>query len=337
MNLYNLYLLYGEEPYLIEQYKNEILSALLTPDEREMNLTVFAEDPAVEELAGVSGMIPFWGGRNVILLQNTHLFSAAKGKKDETKAPQREAALLKLMEKIPEQTTIIFVVDGKVDKRRKTYKHILSAGKVKEAAPLKGAELSSWLKQRFHDFDKTVDAAALQQILAAVSLMSHASLTFLNQEIIKMTLYIGERTHITVDDVTHLLASVPEMSIFAMTDAISRRDIGQALTVLEEQLESGQPKLKILGLLAHHVRQLYQVKALSSEGAGSREIAAELKLPPFVADKVIKQSRAFRLAQLENAMGLIKQADEDLKLSREVSSLERILLFLCEPSGKTTK
>ncbi|MDU2066289.1 MAG: DNA polymerase III subunit delta [Sporomusaceae bacterium] len=326
--IYSLYLLHGDEVYLLDKLQKTLVNGLVPPNEQEMNLTVFDQDPSLEELAGMVSAISFFGGRNVILIRNTRFFSAGK-KADGEGTAKKDEAFLKLLKQVPPETTVIFAAYDKVDKRRKAYKLIGEAGVVYEAVPLKGQELFHWLQAEIRQRGKKIEAAALEAILAAVSLMPHASLSFLDQEITKLLLFIGKKSMITLQDVELLLANVPEMSVFAMTEAMSRKDVAQALAVLADQIESGQPRLKLLGLLARHTRQLYQTKALLEEGWGAKEVAKELKLPSFVADKLIRQSRSFSLTQLNKAMELLKEADEDLKFSRELISLEKIILFLC--------
>ncbi|MBU2701475.1 DNA polymerase-3 subunit delta [Sporomusaceae bacterium BoRhaA] len=325
-----LYLLYGEEPYLFKEYQEQILKVLLTPDERDMNLITFDQDPSVAELQGIAEGFPFLGERNVLLVRNTRFFSAAKKGRSEEKGPQKDEDLLRFLEAIPKQTVLIFISYEKVDKRRKTFKIAFEVGAVLEAAPLKGRELQSWLEGTIGALGKNICSEALHEILTAVSLMPHASLNYLEQELTKIVLYLGERQEITVADVHMLLASVPEISVFVMMDALSRKNARLALAVLEEQIATGQAGLRLLALLARQVRQLYQAKIMIEEGFSSKEIGSYLKLMPFVTDRLIKQSRVFQLAQLKQALGLLSQADQDLKLNKGLVSLEKIIIYLCQ-------
>ena len=328
-HIHSLYLLHGEEPYLLMKYQEEILAALLTPEERVLNLATFDQDPPLAELISVAGMYPFFGGRNVVHVRNTRLFSAAKNVHAEEKLPKKDEEFLHFLQTIPEQTVILFVSYDKVDKRRKVFKQALEQGAVIEALPLKGRELKNWLEKRIAELGQSIRPDALEHILTTVSFMTHASLSYLDQELTKIALYVGERKVITNDDVHALLATVPEVSVFTMVEAMSQKNAHLALAVLEEQTATGQAGLRLLALLARQIRHLYQTKVMIEEGCGSKEIGSHLKLPPFVTDKLIKQSRAFNVMQLKNALGLLNQADQNLKLSRGLVSLEKIIIDLC--------
>jgi DNA polymerase-3 subunit delta len=328
--IHSLYLLHGEEPYFLMKYQEEILAGLLTPEERTLNLAAFDQDPPLAELISVAGMFPFFGGRNVVLIRNTRLFSATKNIRSEEKVLKKDDELLQFLQTIPAQTVVLFVSYEKVDKRRTLFKKAVEQGAVVEALPLKGRELKNWLEERIAELGHKIRPDALEHILTTVSFMTHASLSYLDQELTKIALYVGERNLITNDDVQKLLATVPEVSVFAMIEAMSQKNVRQALDVLAEQTATGQAGLRLLALLARQVRHLYQTKVMASEGFSSKDISSRLKLPPFVTDKLMKQSRAFSVIQLKTAMGLLNEADQNLKLSRGLVSLEKIIIYLCD-------
>jgi DNA polymerase-3 subunit delta len=327
--IHSLYLLHGEEPYLLMKYQEEILAALLSPEERVLNLAAFDQDPPLAELISISGMFPFFGGRNVVLMRNTHLFSAAQNVHSKEKLSKKDEELLHFLQTIPEQTVVLFVSYDKVDKRRKIFKQVLEQGAVVEVLPLKGRELKNWLEKRIVELGQSIRPDALEHILTTVSFMTHPSLSYLDQELTKIALYVGDRKVITNDDVNNLLATVPEMSVFTMVEAMSQKNTHLALDVLGEQIAIGQAGLRLLALLARQIRHLYQTKVMTAEGFGSKEIGSHLKLPPFVTDKLIKQSCAFSVIQLKTALGLLNEADHNLKLSRGLVSLEKIIIYLC--------
>jgi len=328
-SFHSLYLLYGEETYLLMKYQETLLANLLTMEERAMNLTAFDQDPPLAELISVAEALPFFGGRNVVIVRNTHLFSAAKTARAEEKSSSRDEALLQFLQAIPDQTVLLFVSYDKVDKRRKIFKQILAQGGAIEALPFKGRELKSWLEDRITELGHSIQPNALEHILTAVSLMTHASLSYLDQEITKISLYVGDRKLITNEDVKIMLSTVPEVSVFTMIEAISQKNPCLALEVLEEQIATGQAGLRLLALLARQIRLLYQARVMGEEGLSNKEIGGHLKLPPFVSDKLIKQSHTFSVVQLKKALGLLSEADRNLKLSRGIVSLENIIIYLC--------
>ena len=80
-----IYLFFGVVGLLIRQLADQVVDSLLTPDEREFNLTVLEADPAVPELLNLVDSAPFFGERKVVVIRNTKLFQA-------TPAIRRKAA-----------------------------------------------------------------------------------------------------------------------------------------------------------------------------------------------------------------------------------------------------
>ena len=96
-NFKQAYLLYGEEAYLKQQYKQRLLNAL-NPDGDTMNFSRFeGKGIEVKELIDLCETLPFFAERRVILLEDTGFF---KNKCDE---------LADYLKNLPEYLCMIFV------------------------------------------------------------------------------------------------------------------------------------------------------------------------------------------------------------------------------------
>ncbi|HWR42772.1 DNA polymerase III subunit delta [Sporomusa sp.] len=328
------YLIYGEETYHMRQVEQALINCVVAPEDRDMNLIVFESDPPVAELVNTIETIPFLGGKNLIIVRNTALFSAGRKSSSEEaqdKADPSTERLLNLFGNMPSYSHVVFITTDKADKRRKIYKSLEKNGLVLEAAPLKGKDLRGWLTERLAELKIKMATDAQEHLLAAVSMMPQVSLDFINNELEKVILYTADKTLITRQDLLQILSAVPEVSIFAMVEALSQRQTPQAIALLREELAAGEHPVRILALLARQIRQLWQVKELLNKGYGSREVAESLKVPGFIGEKLAKQSRVFNGAKLKAAMLSLAAADRDLKSSRTGPVvLEKIIIELCE-------
>jgi DNA polymerase-3 subunit delta len=328
------YLIYGEETYHARQVEQALINAVVAPEDRDMNLIVFESDPPVAELVNTIETIPFMGGKNLIIVRNTALFSAGRKSGTEEvpdKADPSTERLLNLFGNMPAYSHIVFITTDKADKRRKLYKSLEKNGVVLEVAPIKGKDLRAWLLERLAELKVKMAPDAQEHLLAAVSLMPQVSLDFINNELEKTVLFTAGKTLITRQDLLEILSAVPEVSIFAMIEALSQRQTPQAISLLREELTAGEHPVRILALLARQIRQLWQVKELLNKGYGSREVAEFLKVPGFIGEKLAKQSRAFTVVKLKAATLSLAAADRDLKTSRTGPVvLEKIIIELCE-------
>ena len=92
-----VYLLYGEERYLIRQYRDKLKKAMTSPDDT-MNFSSFeGEDINVKEIIDLAETLPFFADRRVILIEDSKLFK--KGSDE----------LAEYLPTMPESTYFIFV------------------------------------------------------------------------------------------------------------------------------------------------------------------------------------------------------------------------------------
>jgi DNA polymerase-3 subunit delta len=217
-----------------------------------------------------------------------------------------------------------------VDKRRKLFKVIEKHGIAVEVSHLKAKEVRSWLTVKLGELNKRMASDAMEYFLGIVSIMSKVSLGFLHNELEKIALFTAQKTLITQQDLVVIMSAIPEISVFAMIDAVSQKQVGKALQLIGEQLQAGEHPLKLISLLARQVRMMWQAKEMAERGYGSRDIADKLGLVPFIGEKMLKQSRNFTPATLKQTTIALASADHDLKSGRANGMiLEEIIIGMC--------
>ncbi|MEG6585805.1 DNA polymerase III subunit delta [Dendrosporobacter sp. 1207_IL3150] len=329
-----IYLIYGEETYLARQLEKAITAALLSPEDRDMNLNIIDSDSSPQELINLIDTIPFFGDKNLIVVRNSTLFKNRKTGQSENESDDKtDERLINLLSNMPAYSYVVFLSPDKIDKRRKVYKTIEKFGTIVEVAPLKPKDVRVWLQGKLGELNKRMSHDAMEHFLASVSLMSRISLGFLESELDKAAIF-SEKQIITKDDLISVMSTIPEASIFAMIDAVSEKNTQKALVLLSEQLASGEHPIKILSLLTRQVRLLWQAKELMLQGYGSREISDELGLVSFVGEKVMKQCKGFDDKKLKEVIIVLAEADADLKSGRATSVvLEKIIIDLCKKNS----
>lgn len=332
-----VYLLYGEETYLIHELENKLTHMLLPPDERETGLAVFDSEPSPEGLVRLIETVPFFGSKNVILVRSTAMFRSRKASGQTEEADSSEEAvdagsekLMKLFANMPAYSHVIFIAGDKIDKRKKIVKAIEKHGSVVELAPLKVKDVKPWIIAKLAEMNKKLTADAMEHLLNIVSIMPQVSLGFLAGELEKASLYTRAKPAITREDLTAILSIVPEVSVFVMLEALSQKQAARALQLLGEQLSTGEFPFRLLALLARQVRHLWQAKLMAEQGRSPQEVANEFKVPLFIGEKLIRQSRSFSAEQLKNGILRLAAADRDLKTGKADSHvLEQFIIELC--------
>lgn len=325
-----VYLLFGEERYYARQLENALIEVALPPEDRDMGLTVFEQDPAVPQLLQAIEATPFFGGKHVVIVRDTKLFRAGKNDEGSEAADKTDSRLFTCLEHIPADTHILLLAGDKVDKRRKLFKTVEKAGIVVELLPLKARDAREWIQERLRQEEKTIAPEALDHLLTGISFMPQLSMGFLDNEIAKIVLHSGNRRRVVLADVEATLAGVPEINIFAMIDAMSQKNNTVALRLLDEQLAAGEPPMRLLMLIARQVRALLYAKEFAAAGKSSQEIAKLLSLHPFVAEKMLGQARRFTEDGLKQILMMISDVDRAIKAGRAGNvSLEAIIIEMC--------
>ncbi len=325
-----IYLLYGEETYFIRQIEQAVVKGVLAPDEMDMNLVTLERDPSVNELRALVETVPFMGGKNVILVRGTTLFSQRKTGNDQDAADKTEERLQEMVSTIPEYTHIVFSTTGKVDKRRKIFKLVDKHGATVEAAQLKVKDVRGWMVGKLAELHIKMASDAMEYFLGIVSMMSKISLGFLDNELEKIALFTMGKPVVSQQDLVESMSSIPEISVFAMIDAVSQKQVSKALQLIGDQLQAGEHPLKLITLLARQVRILWQAKEMANRGYGSRDIAEKLGLMPFIGEKMLKQSKNFTVEVLGQATMALATADYHLKSGKaHPMVLEEIIIGMC--------
>ena len=328
----SIYLLHGEESYFIRKIEQAVIKAVLAPDEMDMNLVTLEREPTVNELRTLIETVPFMGGKNVIVVRGTSLFRAKKkGNGEEEEAVDKgDDRLLELITNIPDYAHVILSTTDKVDKRRKLFKMVEKHGAAVEVAHLKAKDVRGWLMTQLAEHDKKMSKDGMDYFLGIVSMMPKVSLGFLHNELEKIVLFTADKSMISQQDLIDIMSSIPEISVFSMIDAVSQKQVGKALQFIGEQLQTGEHPLKLISLLARQVRMMWQAKEMSAGGYGSRDIAEKLGLMPFIAEKMLTQSRNFTLETLKQTMIALATADHHLKSGKATPMvLEEIIIGMC--------
>ena len=336
-SLQHIYLLGGEESYYIEKAKERIMEALF-PDGKGMQDSLQSIDGDVDPdtLAGFIETAPFFSEKNVILLKNTSLFrekktgTEEKGKgKPKKPVDKKMERLLLLLSDMPEYSYVIFMTGEKADKRRKLYKTVEKYGAVLEAEAVRPWNINDWLQGKLQAMNKELDREAYVYFASAVSMMQQISLSYLDKEFDKLALFTKDRL-ISKDALLKVFAGVPEVSVFALMDAVSAKDARKSLMLLRRQMRDGAYLPLILNLLGRHVRQLWQAKDLQARGYRGKALAKPLELNPVIAERLGKAAERFEVPVLKRAMLDLADADYFLKTGQAGEEiLENVVIHLC--------
>lgn len=323
-----LYLLYGNETFLINETKQLLTEHVLLEDEAEFNLSVYdLNETPIEIALEDAETLPFLGEKKLLFLHNPHFLTAEKTKEKTEHNLARLEAYLK--EPAPYSVVVFIAPYEKLDERKKLTKELKKRAGVFEAKKLNEAELKKWIVSRAEYNGVSIEPVAIELMLA----LAGTNLFMLTSEVDKLALYTGRGHTIDAQTVEKLVARSLEQNIFALVDKIVSRKIDEALRIYYDLLKLNEEPIKILSVITGQFRLIYQVKELSRRGYGQQQIAGYLKVHPFRIKLAAGQAQKFGDTELTHIMKELAEADLKMKTGQMNKEL-LIELFLLNLSAK---
>lgn len=310
-NFKQAYLLYGDEAYLKQQYKHNLVKAL-NPDGDTMNFNHYeGKGVDVKQLIDLCETMPFFADRRVILLEDTGFF---KNKSEE---------LADYMKELPDYLCMVFV-ESEVDKRNRMYKAVKACGTIAEFARQDEKTLMRWAAGILGKAGKKITQRDMELLLTKTG----TDMGNLRMELEKLICYTEGRDVVTAEDIEEICTTQTTNRIFDMVRAVTEKNQKRALDLYYDLLTLKEPPMRILFLLAKQYRQLLQVKQFAEAGLAQQEMASKLGVPSFAMRNIASCARAYTISELEQAIKDFVDAEESVKTGRLEDKLSVELLII---------
>ncbi|MBQ8625221.1 MAG: DNA polymerase III subunit delta [Agathobacter sp.] len=297
--LKKVYLLYGEERYLVRQYRDKLKKALTSPDDT-MNFSAFeGDDVNVKEIIDLAETLPFFADRRVILIEDSKLFK--KGGDE----------LAEYLENLPETTCFVFV-EEEVDKRSRLFKAVTKQGNAVEFVTQTDETLMKWIGARISREGKNITQAAYRTFIAKTG----TDMENIEKELEKLMCYCMDKDVIEPEDVEAVTTEQISNKVFDMVDAIASHRQKQAMDLYYDLLALREAPMRILFLITRQFQILLTVKVMSNQGFGNKDIASKAGCPEWTVRKYQGQAKAFSLEQIKKAIQDGVEYEEAVKTGR---------------------
>jgi DNA polymerase-3 subunit delta len=332
-----VYLVTGEETFLVERVVGALREAALAggiPNLNEEKLV--AGDVDVDRILSAAKMLPMMAKRRLIVVRSLEKWDARP--QDEGAGPEdadtgRAGALDRLAEyaQAPVPSTCLVLVAGKIDGRRKLMTVARKAGWLVACEPLPRAALPAFVLREAKSRGHSVDP----QIADLLAEIAGPELATVVDALERLSLYVGAGQPFTEDAIAACLVKMRQSTVWEMINAVGRRELGPALSALDDVYDPRDRGLRLVGLLAWSVRQLIKFDAAIRDGAAPEEAARRAGAPPFKARELSAQMRRLSAADLERWILLLAEADLELKGSKRPprSVVEDALMQMCRPAA----
>ena len=306
-----VYLFFGNDELAMHKLVQGLVDKVMDAAMGDMNITRFQENPRVEEVRDAAYMIPMFGDRRLVLLTNSQ---------DWVKGSKNKDNILKLLDGLPGSTALVLQLNLEIERGnwkdfapahwlRKWVKDQPAGTVFQKECSLPGlGQMPGLIMKEAKEKKGEFSPEAAQELTRAIG--NDTLITSL--EIDKLLTYVDYQRPVTAEDVRLLTPEVAPISIFDMVDAIGERNIPKAAQLLHRLLETEMP-IPLFGMIVRQFRLLILAREVIDQGGRKSQIEKALKVHPFVAEKLQKQTSLFNMNQLKEIYHRLLTTDEYMK------------------------
>jgi DNA polymerase-3 subunit delta len=311
-----LYVLHGDEDFLKRLVLEAIKALALGKDDDEFSVAAYPGDKAVfATVFDDLQTVPFFGPRRLIVVENADPF-----------VNRNRATLEKVLRDLPDTATLVLEVKSWPSNTR-LYKLVDPASAIACKAP-PAYKLPQWCvgwAQARHGKQLSPQAAALLVELIGPEMGQ------LDQELLKLAIYVGERPRVEGADVDRLVGRSREETTWKVFDAIGQGNAKEALTILDRLFAQGEEPMRILGAFSMQLRRLAQAAAMYRQGRPLGVALEEAGVAAFAVKGAEQQMKHLGRRRLDRLYDWLMEVDLGLKggsLLPPRTLLERLVVRL---------
>lgn len=310
-------LLHGSEPLLIDDACSQVTSRLFPdPLGAALDREVFdGREATPDAVVRAALTLPFSAPARLVIVKE------AQG------LPAKDREALEAYAKAPNPSTRLMLLAAEPLPATHWLLRTVPPSAVVATRGASGRELLSWLRARAKSegIEVTEDAAHLLVQWVGEGMVA------LVGELRKAALAAGPvGSRVGVEEVRAVVGEHRLRSVFELTGALERRDLGQAVTVLESLLRAGEEPLAVLGMVTREVRLTWLVKEWLRQGKSVEEISRLLRRPRQFVEPLLARAESLSPRDLSRRLTGCWQAERRIKSGASPKpELATLVIDLC--------
>ena len=327
-------LLFGEEDFLLDETFDRIIDSLLPDKNLSYDADLLDGDSTTFlEVVSKCGSYPFIAEKRIVGIRH---FDALLSKESAKKNIDRNP-FIKYLES-PQSTTFLLLTVPAALKSSKpaaktkksqdlaalVYNIIFEKFEYVEFPKIYESEYSAWANKRIKSKGKEISPEACELLVSQTA----QSLRALNNEIEKLLVYLENKEHITMDDITHIVGVSRVYNVFELQKAIGRRNIAKTFEILENMLAADRQEMLIITMLTRYFIVLWKLIEESLKTTNNFQLAKEIGVNPYFVPEYLEAAKLYSPSEIDRAFKALTEADEQLKTSAKntLYILEAMLL-----------
>ncbi|MGP1370656.1 MAG: DNA polymerase III subunit delta [Eggerthia catenaformis] len=296
--------IYGNEKLLMKQQLAKLKKKYHTDEENMSFIVYYLNETSMSEILSDALTPPFLSEYKMIVLRQPIFLTSEKQKEIS------EEDIIAFIDYLAhDNPTTIFVIYHDVmnfDKRKKAVKALRKYAKFYEIEKVNRHDLYKLAREAIKKREAIINDDALNLLLERTG----DDLEAVSNQVEKLCLYTK---NIQIQDVNRLVSRPIEENVFALTNAILSHDLSQVSFIYHDLMISNHEPIALIALIAHSLRNLYQVKLLERKGYSDKEMVSILGLNPRAVYPIRMNAKKFEIDDLLYKLHQLSELDVKIK------------------------
>lgn len=302
----SIYLISGDEKFLIKHYTNMLVKAVMGDVPPEFNFHSFDNDSTVDEMVVAVDVMPFMSEYNFVKITDYNIDKLKKSDLDNLK---------EMIKNIPSTSIVVFTYPT-LDNSGKEFKAIQKmVDKLGIAVELKKYDSHALSK-------KLVDAAYKRGCTITLNNAGKivdycgTDLTALQNEIEKLSAY-ADGGEITLDMINSLVHINLETKIYSLSDFIMSGNLNKAFRELDILFNQGEDEHSIIRWIGYAYTDLYRSRVMAESGVPIDVFAKDFSY----GNNKFKLTKAAKNGRSLSTIAIRKSIDEIIATEHKTKSV----------------
>ncbi|TSA30123.1 MAG: DNA polymerase III subunit delta [Bacteroidetes bacterium] len=289
-----VYLLYGEEPYFIDELSDYIEDHVLGESEKEFNQTVlYGRDVDAPAIISYARRFPMMANYQVLII------------KEAQDAGDLDALTPYLQQPLTSTLLVLCYKYGKIDKRKSIAKAADKAGILFESARLYDNKIPGWIEAYVNERNYTISAKACFMLTEFLG----ADLSKIVNEIRKLIINIPEGTEIDAELVERNIGISKDFNVFELQKALAAKQVFKANQIIHYFGANPRenPMVKVVPILSSFFAKVLLYQHLQDKSRN--HAASALGVHPFFLQDYQATARNYSPANVKSVIGILREYD----------------------------
>lgn len=320
----SILLLFGEEPFLIDEKVHELVKNALENGISENSIEkVDGSETSEQIIVDMANNLSLISPEKLLIVNNFDILYKNKRKSfagfvNYIKNPNPNTKLILVgaptrlngISKDLNSSKKAASAQNKINKLPDALKEIFQKNYYEEFSKIYDNQFASWTVQRAKKYKKVIDLD-----VANLLSLSCNSIREINNEIKKINIFSPDTDRITIEQVEEIVGVNKDNNVFEITKSVGAKNLSKSISISDNLLSQSNQSVLILITLTRYFLKLFKLSDEIRNTSNKFQLAGKIGVNPYFMDDYLNSLKFYSANQIENNLNTLAKADEELKSS----------------------